>query len=110
MQTVIHVFCKAGVSLRDKIAKDDARLDKRGLYVESQKTIARSQGWSKIKSHEGSHGAINIEWDGDTCCLVCRVVTRGGDPAAIVGDFVDYLLSRHFARIRMLTLVPAAGR
>jgi hypothetical protein len=111
MQTVIHLFCKAGQSLRDRVGKDEHRLAKFGLYVESQKSLTRRGGWTKVKSHDRSRdGAINVEWDGDARVMVCRVVTRGGDPASIVGDFVDYLLSYHFSRIRMLTLVPEAGR
>ena len=93
------------------MAKDENRLAKFDLYVDSQKNPTRSRGWTKVKSSDRSRdGAINVEWDGDAAVLVCRVVTRGGDPAPIVGDFVKYLLSHHFARIRMLTLVPEAGR
>ncbi|MEO5816471.1 MAG: hypothetical protein ABIT20_14455 [Gemmatimonadaceae bacterium] len=111
MQTLIHVFCQAGPSLRDKIAKDERRLKKFELYVESQKTQARARGWTKVKSLGAKNGAINLDWDRDAMVLVCRVVTRGsGDPAPIVGDLVSYLLSHHFARFRMLTIVPEAGK
>jgi hypothetical protein len=111
MQTVIHIFCKAGPSLRDRIAKDDRRLSKFELHVESQKNPTRARGWTKLKSLGAKDGAINVDWDSDAKVLVCRVVTRGsGDPAPIVGDFVSYLLSHHFARFRMLTLVPEAGK
>ena len=110
MQTVIHVFCSAGRSLRDRVAKDDRRLKKFGLYVESQLNPTRRDGWSKIKSLDDAHGAINVEWDRDAVVLVCRVITRGGDPGPIICRFVDYLLSHHFGRIHTLTLVPKTDR
>ena len=110
MQTLIHVFCKRGPSLRDKIAKDDRRLSKFKMYVDRQKSPERSRGWAKVKSEAHDRdGAINIEWDGDASVLVCRVVTRGGDPAAIVGDFTHYLLAYHTGRIRSVYLVPKSG-
>jgi hypothetical protein len=110
MQTIIHAYCRSGSSLRDKIAKDGTRLSKFSLDVVSQKSPTRSRGWSKLKSLDGKDGAINVEWDQDARVLICRVVTRGGNPAPIIADFVEYLMSRHFGRIRTLILVPAAGR
>jgi hypothetical protein len=110
MQTVIHVYCSAGRSLRDRVAKDDRHLKKFDLYVESQLNPARRDGWAKIKTLDDAHGAINVEWDQDALVLVCRVITRGGDPAPIIGRFVGYLLSHHFARIRAMTVVPRTGR
>ena len=110
MQTVIHVYCHPGRSLRDRIAKDGRRLEKFELSVHSQLNPARRDGWAKLKSADDAHGAINMEWDRDALVLVCRVVTRGGDPAPIIGRFTSYLVTHHFARIRAMTLVPRTGR
>jgi len=112
MQTVLHVYCRAGTSLRDKIAKDARSLVEFELYVESQKTQSRSRGWTKIKSNDRTRsGAINLEWDQDTKVLICRVVTRGSDmPTPLVGDLLNYLMARHYKRIRTLVLVPEAGK
>ena len=93
MQTVIHVHCSQGASLREKIAKD-GRLDDFRLYVVKEQKQGRSPGWLKIRSTESDRrGAINVQWDASGV-LLCRIVNRGaGKPNSIVGDFIDYLLA-----------------
>jgi hypothetical protein len=50
---------------------------------------------------------MNIQWDGATNILTCRVINRGsGRPNLIIGDFVDYLLSRYRRRIKLVTVLP----
>lgn len=111
MQTLIHVFCKQGTSLREQISKDDRGLSRYDLYVERSKKPERSRGWAKIKSlGQRRSGAINVEWDADASVMVCRVVTRGGDPALIVGDFLGFLLASYGKRIRSIHIIPEAGR
>ena len=107
MQTVIHVVCTPGVSLRDRIGGDERRLTKFGLVLSEQKRMSRQQGWSKLHStRPGQGGAINIHWDRAATALVCRVVTRTEDPGPITGDLVGYLLTRFRRRIQALTIVP----
>jgi hypothetical protein len=104
MQTVIHVHCTRGVSLREKIAKDDWLADF-SLYVAKEQQPGRSPGWLKVRSaQQGRRGAINIEWE-PAGVLRCRVVNRaGGRPDAIVGDFIGYLLARHRRRLRTIVI------
>ena len=108
MQTLIHVSCKKGKSIRDLVAKDGLRLSEYGFTVSEQKRSTRSSGWTKIHGTiAGLQGAINIEWDGDAHLLTCRIVNRGaGRPAPIVGAFVEYLLHRYSRRIRVLNILP----
>jgi hypothetical protein len=107
MQILVQVICSRGPSLRDAIAKYP-RLGKHLLKVSEQKRPDRARGWTKVHSTEPDrHGAINIEWDADTNILLARVVTRGkGRPNLIIGDFVDFLLSRYRHRIQAINIIP----
>jgi hypothetical protein len=107
VQTLVHVYCTRGPSLREKIA-DDRRLGEFSLVVQKEHQPGRSPGWMKLHSTErGRHGAVNVEWDGATHVLQCRVVTRGGGrPEMILGDLIEYLLSRHRRRIEFVAVVP----
>lgn len=106
MQTLIQVICGKGSSLRDKISKD-TRLAKVGLVVSETRRMDRRGGWTKIhiESNDG-YGAINIQWIPSSSMLLCRVVTRGGDPGEITGRFVWYLVSRFRGRIQTILVVP----
>jgi hypothetical protein len=108
MQTLIHVSCKKGKSIRDLIAKDGRRLTDFDLTVSEQKRSTRARGWTKIHGTiPDRQGAINIVWDNDAHMLICRVVNRGaGRPAPIVGSFVEYLLQRFSRRIRVISVLP----
>src|SRR5688572_19955481 len=92
VQTLVQVICSRGSSLRDSIV-NDPRLSKYGLVISKKHQPGRQHGWAKVHSVEPDRrGALNIEWDGDTNILLCRVVNRGaGRPNLILGDFVDYL-------------------
>jgi hypothetical protein len=106
MQTILHVSCSGVGSLRDQIATDQSHLAAFGLRLTSYKR-GRAHGWAKLHSTlEDRAGAINIRWDGTAGLLICRVVTRGGDPAQVTGDLTAYLVSRHRKRIQALTIVP----
>jgi hypothetical protein len=107
VQILVQVVCTKGSSLRRRIATD-AKLADFNLEVSEQKRSGRPHGWAKVHSTvEDRHGAINIEWDADTCVLICRVVTRGkGKPNLIIGDFVDYLLRRFTSRIQAINIIP----
>ena len=107
MQTVIHIHCSQGASLREKIAKD-RQLENYMLYVVKEQKPGRSPGWLKIRSTESDRrGAINVQWDASGV-LRCRIVNRGaGKPNSIVGDFMDYLLARHRKRTRAITVIPS---
>ena len=105
-QTLIQVLAKRGPSLREMIIRDK-KLGDFALKVSEQKRSSRSRGWSKLHSTNGADGAVNIEWDGDTRILLCRVVTKGpGKPAVIVGDLVRYLLSRYSRKIESIGVIP----
>jgi hypothetical protein len=106
MQTLIHVYCSQGQSLRERIAKDP-QLESYLLYVVNEQKPGRSPGWLKLRSTAADiHGAINLQWDA-AGVLRCRVVNRGtGKPNSIVGDFVGYVLGRHRKRVKMITVVP----
>lgn len=92
MQILVQVVCSKGPSLREAIVTD-RKLDSFNLTVTEQKRQGRPHGWAKIHSSSPDrNGALNLEWDGDTSILVCRVVTRGpGRPNLIIGDFVVLL-------------------
>lgn len=107
MQTLIHVYCGKGPSLRERIAKDQTRLDRHKLYVVKEQQPGRSPGWLKLRSTTPDrHGAINLEWDAEGV-LRCRVVNRGsGKPSSIVGDFVEYVIAGYRKRVRTITIVP----
>jgi hypothetical protein len=107
MQTLIHVYCRSGSSLRERIAKD-RRLDRHHLYVVKEHQPGRSPGWLKLRSTEPDrHGAINLEWDSEGV-LRCRVVNRGaGRPNSIVGDFLEYVIARYWRCVKTITIVPS---
>ena len=107
MQTLVQVICSKGTSLRDAIV-NDPKLDGFDLSVQKQQKPGRSHGWAKLKSRlPDRRGALNIEWDGDTSILVCRVVNRGaGRPNIVIGDFVNYLLGRFRRRIQAINILP----
>ncbi|HSW38739.1 MAG TPA: hypothetical protein VLL97_04535 [Acidobacteriota bacterium] len=107
MQMLVQVVCQRGPSMRDAIARN-SKLEDHCLKVTEQRRHGRSRGWTKVRSTEaGRHGAINLEWDADTNILISRVVTRGrGKANLIIGDFVDFLLSRFPARIQAINIIP----
>lgn len=100
MQMVIQVLCKKpSPSLRELITKD-VRVEKYGLRLVSGKRQGRSPGWAKLRSSEGEHGAINLEWGRSSRTLTCRVVTKNRNkPYKIVGDFIAYLIAIHSMQI-----------
>ena len=107
MQTLVQVVCTRGTSLRDKITKDK-KLGDFGLATQKQHQPGRANGWAKVHSREPDRqGALNIQWQGDTSILLCRVVNRGaGRPNRVLGDFVDYLFKRHSKRIQAVNIIP----
>lgn len=107
MQTLIEVYTTRRASLREAIA-GDARLADYDLEVVKEHQPGRQPGWLKLRSRRRDRpGAINIEWDGGVRALRCRVVNRGATrPHAIIGDFVDYLLSRYRSRIEWMQVAP----
>ena len=67
----------------------------------------RPFGWAKIHSTENKRGAINVTWNGSTRVLECRVITKlGNKPNTIIGDFLNYLLKRHFKKIKVINIFP----
>ena len=107
MQTLVQVVCTRGPSLREAIVKH-RRLEDYGLRVSLQQQPGRSHGWAKVHSSESDRrGVLNIEWDADTCLLLCRVVSRGQTrPNLPVGSLVDFLL-RHFrSRVEAINIIP----
>jgi hypothetical protein len=108
MQAIVQVICRKGPSLRESIVNDDKRLDVFGLKVSGKLKSGRQKGWAKIHSTRSDRwGALNIEWDSDTCILLCRVVNRRkGSPELALGDFVAYLLRHYRRRITIINIVP----
>lgn len=104
MQTVIQVLSTGSTSLRDRIVRHK-RLGNAGLHVAAHKKLGRAHGWAKLKM-EGSHGALNVEWHAASRTLICRVVTRGGDPDEITSAFVGFLLKRMSRQIRSIVILP----
>jgi hypothetical protein len=106
MQTLVHVYCWQGPSLRERIAKD-RKLESFKLQVVKEQKPGRRPGWLKLHSNTPDRrGAINLQWDASGL-LRCRVVNRGsGKPSSIIGDFVEYVLARHRKRVRTITIVP----
>ncbi len=103
MQILIHALCTKGQSLREAIA-NDPRLEGHGLEVVREKQAGRAPGWMKLRSADSARGALNVEWDAGSAVLSARVITRGSRrPSPIVGDFVNYLLDRHRARVQTIT-------
>jgi len=106
MQTLVHVICRGGPSLRDAIVRD-ARIEEFRLVVSETKRMDRANGWSKLHSTLGrGHGAVNVQWVPASSLLLCRVVTRGGDRGLITGQFVGYLVSRFRRRIQAIHVAP----
>jgi hypothetical protein len=107
MQVLVQVVCSRGPSLRDAV-RTHPKLDGHYLRVTEHQRPGRPHGWSKLHSTlPDRHGAINLEWDADTCILLGRVITRGkGRPSLIIGDFVDFLLRRFRHRIQAINIVP----
>jgi hypothetical protein len=107
MQTLIQVVCTKKNSLRDAIVRHKKIADF-GLQVSQQKRQGRKGGWAKIHSkRDDRRGALNLEWNASTKILNCRVINRGkGRPNLIVGDFVDYLLSRFHRRVMAINIIP----
>jgi len=107
MQTLIQVFCTAGSSLREVIA-DDPQLGKHSFVVSAEQKPGRKPGWLKLRSAEPDRrGAINVEWEGATHLLNCRIITTGGSrPNLIAGDCAEYLLARHRRRVQSIMVVP----
>lgn len=107
MQTLVQVICTPGVSVRDAIA-NDRKLGSHDFEVVLERKAGRSPGWTKLRSRaDGRRGSINIQWNGSTRVLSCRVVNKGsGKPSLIIGDFVEYLLQRHRWRLRVITVFP----
>jgi hypothetical protein len=106
MQTVIQVIATGRGSLRSQIMRDP-KLEKKFKFIKVwAKQPGRPHGWAKLHSASDAHGAINLEWHGRSSTLICRVVTKlGHKPNSIIGDFIDYLLARHQARILAIHIV-----
>jgi hypothetical protein len=107
LQTLVHVFCTLGPSVRDAIA-NDPKLGAHHFEILLERKPGRSPGWTKLRSEaENRRGSINVQWNAATKVLSCRVVNKGaGKPNLIIGDFVDYLLQRHRRRIKLITVLP----
>ena len=74
------------------------------MRLDKMQTPGRQPGWLKLRGADRTRGAINIVWDSPTNLLTARVVTRGSTrPSPIVGDFVNYLLTRHGKRVKAIT-------
>ena len=95
MQTLVQVICTPGASLRDAIA-NDAKLGRHYFEILFERKAGRSPGWTKLRSRAlGRRGTINIQWNGATKVLSCRVVNKGsGKPNLVIGDFVQVLDQR----------------
>jgi hypothetical protein len=106
MQTLIQVICTRGPSLRDAISRDP-RIEKFGLVVSETRRMDRPEGWTKIHaSSDDVYGAVNVQWVPSSTTLLCRIVTRGGDPGPITGRFIGYLVSRFRRRIEAIHVIP----
>ena len=105
-QMLIQVITTGSRSLRDTITRDQKLQDYK-LKVVQHKKSTRSPGWSKLRSTEGAHGALNMRWEGNFRMLLCRVVTKaGGMPGFIISDFVRYLLTRYKRKIQAISIIP----
>jgi hypothetical protein len=101
MEVLIRVICSGNGSLREAIV-NDKKLENHSLYVSRHRTAGRNPGWAKIHSYD-LFGVLNINWDGSTKTLVCRVITKSPNkPDAIIGNFIAYLLTRHRKRIKTI--------
>ena len=104
MQTIIQVISTGPKSLRDAIV-NDKHLERYDIVVSEQKRQTRPKGWAKLHM-PGAAGAINLEWHGASQTLICRVVTRGGEPQTITGAFTTYLLARLSRKIHSIQIIP----
>jgi hypothetical protein len=105
MQTIVQVISSNRASLREKLIKDK-KLKTFGLEAFEMKRLGRRDGWSKIRGTDGLQGVINIEWDGKSKILTCRVVNKlGGKPHSIIGALVTYLLACHKRRIQSIQII-----
>lgn len=104
MQILVQALCTKGRSLREAIA-NDPKLEAHGLQVTRQMQPGRAPGWLKVHATaDATRGALNIEWDAQSAVLSARVITRGSRrPSPIVGDFINYLLTRHASRVQSIT-------
>ncbi len=101
MQILVHVLCTRGPSLRESIA-NDLRRAPQDLRVIREKQPGRAPGWMKLESSVMVRGVLNVEWDPSSSVLSARVITRGNAVSPIVGDFVNYVLSRHRRRVKTI--------
>ena len=87
------------------------RMARARIRFPSPSSIRRPTRWTKLRSRAlGRRGTINIQWNGATKVLSCRVVNKGsGKPNLVIGDFVNYLFQRHRRRIRLVTVLPPAA-
>lgn len=104
MQTLIQVFSREPQSLRTRVV-DDPNLGKFGLIVTARRKKGRPKGWAKL-SMSGSDGVINIEWHAASQTLICRVVTKGGEPHDISGAFIRFLLAQLSEQIASIRIQP----
>ena len=106
MQSLVQVICTPGSSLRDAIA-NDTKLEAHSFEVLLERKAGRFPGWTKLRSRAvGRRGTVNLQWNGATKVLSCRVVNKGaGKPNLIIGDFVNYLLRRHRRRIKLIAIL-----
>lgn len=106
MQTLIQIFCKGiNTSLRQKIATDKL-LEEHGFFVEKHKDNSRAKGWLKLKS-KAYNGSLNIEWNPDTKMLSTRIINKGsGKPDDVAGDFISYILKRHYKIVKCINILP----
>lgn len=104
MQTIIQVISVGTTSQRDTII-NDKRLGDYNLIPSEHKRKTRSHGWAKLHM-EGADGAINLQWHSASQTLICRVITRGGDPATITGGFTRYLIARLSRKIHSIQIIP----
>jgi len=104
MQTIIQVISAGTTSLRDTIV-NDKQLERFNLKASEHKRLTRRQGWAKLHM-KGGYGAINIQWHAASQTLICRIVTRGGQPYMIAGAFISYLLARLRRKIHSIQVIP----
>ena len=103
MQILVQVLCTKGPSVRQSIA-DDGRIDQFALQVTKEAQPGRAPGWMKLHATDDTRGVLNVEWDTQSSVLSARVITRGSrKPSKIVGDFINYMLQRHSARVQSIT-------
>ena len=98
MQVVVQAEFSPGGSVRDTIVNDH-RLFRYDLTVSEQRRKGRCVGWAKLHGHFPKvAGAVNIEWMAASSTLLCRIVTRAGDPGPLAGRLIAYLLSPKYRK------------